>query len=179
MIEEYIVYGKSGKRIEQTAYHSSLGACGKAAYVKVCRESRKGKLQYQQRSHKVGHNTAGERYGQPEEGASEQVKGVRAYEIRTEVGNIAPAELTVSHSVVAVAVKRYLLNVEVAEKDKIPMPGYQKRYEKGCRNKKSDQKGHKPQLLFFAERVLRFLHCFAVLSPDNADIHNYCTIIPL
>ena len=51
--------------------------------------------------------------GQPEEGASQQVKAVRADEVCAQIGKMAPAHIAGADSVVGKAVEGHLLDVKI------------------------------------------------------------------
>ena len=113
MVEKDVVNREARKGVQQAAHHREIGA-DEPAQVGVCRQGGQGEFQHQQGGHQIGHRRAWEGEGQPEEGASQQIKGIRADEVGPQVGVPVPEDVPRPHRVVGHPVKRDLLHIEIS-----------------------------------------------------------------
>ena len=147
MIEENIVYRKAGKSVEKTAEASRLRGPRKAPDVEIGGKRGAAEFKDKQRPYKIRHKPVRERNGKPEKRTSEKVKAVRADEIGAEVGSPAPEDIAFLYRLVALLIKGYLLNVEIAVKGKIALAHKHIRHEKNRRRGERYEKGG--NILFF------------------------------
>jgi len=120
VVEKDVVDRKARKRVQQRSEQRRARAARVAVKVYVARQRRRGEFQHEERAHEKLQPLAGERDREPEKWAAEQVKRIRADEVRAEVGQVAPADIARAHRVVRQPVKRHLLHVEVAVKEEAP-----------------------------------------------------------
>ena len=167
VVEEDVVDGKAGERVQQPAEDGGVPARDVPAQVVRARQAGAGELEDEQRPHQVRHGLAREGNGQPEKRAAEQVERVAADEVRAEVGRPAPAEIAAAHGVVAHLVERHLLDVEVPVKEEIAVVKKDERDEKeegdGKRNpERAEQAAPAPAGEHMAAQLL---------EPDSFDRH--------
>ena len=143
MVEEDVINRKSRKGIHKRAEHSVILVFHKAGYICVGRKACKRKFQDKKGSHKVGNKIVGERNGQPEKRAAQQIETVRADKIGAKIGAEAPADVEITHGGVSQFIKRNLLSVEIAVKYKIALIPYYVRNKQCTGHNKGQSEGHK------------------------------------
>ena len=120
MVEEDIVDRKTRKRVQDPADQGVVRPY-ETAKQRIGGRRGAGEFEDEERAHQIRDGRAGERKGQPEKGAAEQIKGIGPDEVGAEVGRPAPENVARTHAVVSHLVKRDLLDVEVPVIDEIPL----------------------------------------------------------
>ena len=112
---------------------------------------------------------SGEGYSQPEEWASDKVKGVRAYKIGAKVGKAVPGDVAAFYCLVADLIKGYLLNIKVTVEEEIAFVLNNERRKNNTAHHQSKQKGAERPFLGGTQRygfVIRISHIFV---PQNKN----------
>ena len=113
VVEKHVVHGKAGKRIEQTADDGPVFPADIPPQVNKAGQGRKSEFQHEQRGHQIGHRFTGKQQRQPEKGASQQIEGIGADEVCSQIRGPAPSGVARKDGVMAHLIKGHLLYVKV------------------------------------------------------------------
>ncbi len=121
VVEEYIIYSEARKGIEQSTDNRIKLIFDISSEKGISSQRCQGKLENKQGCYHIGHKTARKRQSKPEKRTANHIEAVRAYDISSQIGSIAPADITVSHGIMYHLIKRYLLYIEITVEKEISL----------------------------------------------------------